>query len=97
MSTQALGGTWIHNTTVSDVRWYGSGNGYITTADTSNPECVSGSVGGHRYLNENISGSDKMISLALSAMMAGKKVNVLLSGCYDNTHSIISGIVVKSQ
>lgn len=59
--------------------------------------CAGAAANGNRYFTSTTPGSDKMMSLALAAMMAGKKVNVLLSGCYGNAHSVITGIVVKAQ
>ncbi|MCU7829562.1 MAG: hypothetical protein KZQ85_10895 [Candidatus Thiodiazotropha sp. (ex Myrtea sp. 'scaly one' KF741663)] len=96
-STLAYSGTWIKDTKIVDVRWYNSDAGFITTADTSNPECSGASLNGNRYLNSSTLGSDKMISLALAAMMADKSVEILVDQCYNNKHSKITGVIVKSQ
>ncbi|MCU7829579.1 MAG: hypothetical protein KZQ85_10980 [Candidatus Thiodiazotropha sp. (ex Myrtea sp. 'scaly one' KF741663)] len=97
ISGGSIAGTWIIDTKIADVRWYTGDAGYITTENNSNPGCPGQPLNANRYLNSNTPGNEKLISLALSAMMAGKTVNVLLSGCFENKHSKISGIVVKSQ
>jgi len=94
-------GTWIRGTTITDVRWYGSTgeteHGYITTANTSNKECEGAPSNGNRYLSVDTLGNNKLISMALSAMMAGNKVDILVESCHKAKHSKIIGLVVKSK
>lgn len=87
---------FITDVTIEDVRWYGSNHGYLTISNNSNPGCPDGAVSPHLYFNSDIPGHEKMLSLGLAALMSGKKVDVLVSGCDDSgKHSLLSGVIVK--
>lgn len=85
---------WIHDTEVVDVRWYDN-YGYITVSDDENPGCPGAAPTDHKRLNVTNPGHEKIISLALSAMMAEKKISLLVSGCHGGQYSLIRGVVVK--
>ncbi|KZN30804.1 hypothetical protein [Pseudoalteromonas luteoviolacea] len=88
---------WIHNTKITDVRWYdiNSGHGYITTENSSSPECTSGKASQHRYFSKAENEAQTIISLGLAAMMADKTVDIFLAGCHDGTHSKVKGIIIN--
>ena len=87
---------FIKDVTINDVRWYGSDHGYLTISDNSNPGCPDAAASGHLYFNSDTLGHEKLFSLGLAALMSGKKVDVLVSGCNSSgVHSILSGVIVK--
>ena len=86
--------SWINGTKIVDVRWY-SDFGYITTENNENPECPSAPLTQYKRLDVSNIGHEKIISMALAAMMADKEININLNGCYDDKYSEVTGIVVK--
>jgi len=93
-SVGAVANTWVRNTKIVDVRWYGTA-GYITTEAVNDPEGCSSDANGNRYFTELTAGYKELISMSLTAMMADKHVDVLLHECLGD-HNKISGLVVKS-
>ncbi|USD19971.1 hypothetical protein MJO52_12870 [Microbulbifer variabilis] len=91
---------WIYNTKIVDVRWY-TDYGFITVEDDDATQCPGAQPTKHkRLLNDNDGGDEKIISMALAAMMANKKIDLNVKGCFTDEfgkeYPLVTGIVVKS-
>lgn len=93
LSSKAFCG-WIHDAEVVDVRWY-SNYGYITVDDTDNSACEGASPTPHKRILESNPGHEKIVSMALAALMGEKRVTLLISGCHAEQYPIVTGITVK--
>jgi len=95
LSASSMANSWVNDTKIVDVRWYGD-YGYITTASPDDPENCGNSANANRYFTNQTPGYKEFMSMSLTAMTAGKTVNILLDDCFGD-HNVLKGLVVKAN
>ncbi|WP_444890038.1 hypothetical protein [Microbulbifer sp. DLAB2-AA] len=86
---------WIYNTKIVDVRWY-TDYGYITVENDDASQCPGAQPTKYKRLDESNHGHEKIISMALAAMMANKEIDLNVNGCFEGEFPVVTGIIVKS-